>query len=664
MNSPKNLLSLFVLIAVLSGLLAGQQASPSAGVVPHLVNYSGRTMDAKGTVVSGVTGVTFAIYKEQYEGAPLWMETQNVTADSRGTFTVQLGATKSEGLPVELFSSGEARWLGVRVSGGEEQPRVMLLSVPYALKAGDAATVGGLPPSAFVLAGPPTGGAAPGSSALVPSAVPSTASNVTTTGGTANTLPLFTTGTNIQSSALTQTGTGATAKIGIGVTAPVATLDVKGPTSIRGNLGLASSGNATAAAGKNSQPQTFSASSFSSGTSAPVNQNLRWQAEPAGNDTASPSATLNFLYGSGTSTPAETGLKISSNGQITFAKGQTFPGSGSGKGTVTSVGLTAPYGEFTVTGSPVTGSGTLALSWIVPPTSQNLGDAIVERDASGNIEVSDLYSSLVETYEVVAAQINSNTDSNFPAIQGEHQSGLGPAILGLGYGTGTNSAGWGPDGVDGQTNNAAGAGIGGYAYGSGDGVFAYSTGGFAAFFLGNVDVDGIFYNVAGANKIDHPLDPANKYLYHSSVESPDMMNLYNGVAVLNANGEAVVNLPEYFESLNRDFRYQLTAIGMPGPNLHIAEKVHSNTFRIAGGQPGMEVSWQVTGVRQDAWANAHRIPVEQMKAEEDRGHYLHPELFGAPAYESIAAAHRPAIQKRLKEKAVEPIASAGQGIKY
>ena len=104
---------------------------PSAAV-PRLVNYSGRALGAEGKVISGITGITFAIYKNQYEGAPLWMETQNVTADAKGNYTVQLGASKSDGLPLDLFSTGEARWLGVRVNGREEQPRVLLLSVPYA----------------------------------------------------------------------------------------------------------------------------------------------------------------------------------------------------------------------------------------------------------------------------------------------------------------------------------------------------------------------------------------------------------------------------------------------------------------------------------------------------------------------------------------------------
>src|SRR5438132_14052471 len=107
-----------------------------------------------------------------------------------------------------------------------------------------------------------------------------------------------------------------------------------------------------------------------------------------------------------------------------------------------------------------------------------------------------------------------------------------------------------------------------------------------------------------------------------------MMNIYNGNTRLDARGEAVVELPDWFGALNRDFRYQLTALGAPGPNLYIAEEVANNHFKIAGGRSGMKVSWMVTGVRQDPFANAHRIPVEENKSEKDRGYYLHPDVYG------------------------------------
>src|SRR5262249_29848739 len=131
---------------------------------------------------------------------------------------------------------------------------------------------------------------------------------------------------------------------------------------------------------------------------------------------------------------------------------------------------------------------------------------------------------------------------------------------------------------------------------------------------GNLSVVGTLSKGAGSFKIDHPLDPEHKYLYHSFVESPDMMNIYNGNVILDQTGEAEVELPAYFEALNRDFRYQLTSIGRFAP-LYIAEKIHDNKFRIGGGRPGDEVSWQVTGIRHDAFANAHRIKVEVDKEE-------------------------------------------------
>jgi hypothetical protein len=132
--------SLLIVVIMASSGLAQQipATAVNAAPAPHLVSYSGKLKDGNGKPVTGIAGVTFTIYKGQYDGAPLWMETQNVQRDSKGNYSIQLGATKSDGLPEELFASGEARWLGARVDGGEEQPRVMLLSVPYAMKAADA----------------------------------------------------------------------------------------------------------------------------------------------------------------------------------------------------------------------------------------------------------------------------------------------------------------------------------------------------------------------------------------------------------------------------------------------------------------------------------------------------------------------------------------------
>lgn len=121
-----------------------------------------------------------------------------------------------------------------------------------------------------------------------------------------------------------------------------------------------------------------------------------------------------------------------------------------------------------------------------------------------------------------------------------------------------------------------------------------------------------------------------------------MMNMYNGVVALDRKGEAWINLPDWFEALNRDFRYQLTAIGAPAPKLYIAQEVSGNRLKIAGGRPGGKVSWQVTGIRQDPYAEKHRIPVEEEKPAAEQGYYLHPEVYGQPASSGIGALRTPA----------------------
>jgi hypothetical protein len=341
-------LSMMVVAVCLSSAFAQQSSSTAStpvanAVVPTLINFTGTLVDASGKPLTGTVGVTFYLFKDDQGGSPLWLETQNVQADHTGHYSVALGSTRSTGLPSDIFVAGEARWLSVQPQGQPELPRVMLLSVPYALKAGDAQTIGGLPPSAFMLAAPPNSGSSADQNSA-PTTSPLAASNVTTTGGTVGTLPLWATATSIQSSALTQTGSGTTARIGVGTTAPTATLDVKGGATIRGILTLPATGVATATAGTSSQPASFVASSFSSSAVTAVNQTFHWQAVPNGNNTANPSATLNLLYGLGTALPAETGLRIGPKGIIGFAPGQTFPG----VGTIT--GVTA--------GTDLTGGGT------------------------------------------------------------------------------------------------------------------------------------------------------------------------------------------------------------------------------------------------------------------------------------------------------------------
>jgi hypothetical protein len=206
---------------------------------------------------------------------------------------------------------------------------------------------------------------------------------------------------------------------------------------------------------------------------------------------------------------------------------------------------------------------------------------------------------------------------------------------------GSSSAGGSFAGVLGINSAEGGFGVRGFdsATEGGTGIVAESEHGEALLVVGNADVSGTLSKGGGSFKIDHPLDPAGKYLYHSFVESPDMMNVYNGNVTLDAAGRATVELPDWFEALNRDFRYQLTALGSAAPNLHVSQEVNDGRFRIAGGRANQKVSWHVTGIRQDAWANANRIPVEADKPAEDRGRYLHPELFGGEPLVKLARLH-------------------------
>jgi hypothetical protein len=366
-------------LALVSTFAGAQQAEMAASsvVVPRLVNFSGKAGDVGGKIMTGTVGVTFALYKDQEGGSPLWLETQNVQADAKGNYNVQLGATKAEGLPLDLFSSGEARWLGVTVNGGTEQSRVLLLSVPYALKAADAQTVGGLPPSAFVLANNLNHANAPAGTTMVSETVDGVMQAVSGT-GTTDFLPLWTNSSGaLGNSVLFQSGAGTTAKIGINTTAPAVTLDVNGGENVHGVLNMPITGNATSSGGKNSQPLDLTASAFNSSSNAAVTQKFQWQTEPVGNNTASPSGALSLLFASGSAAPAETGLKINNKGQMTFASGQTFP---IASGSVTDAML--QHASVTVkAGTDLTGGGTVSLGGT---TTLNLDTTKVPQLAAAN----------------------------------------------------------------------------------------------------------------------------------------------------------------------------------------------------------------------------------------------------------------------------------------
>jgi hypothetical protein len=259
----------------------------------------------------------------------------------------------------------------------------------------------------------------------------------------------------------------------------------------------------------------------------------------------------------------------------------------------------------------------------------------------------------------VSGYSSSNVGVYGETYSGDGVFGLGNSSFGIGVHGRTDIGGIA---VFGESNS--GFGVYGFSN-SGYAVYCHSGPlGFAAYLNGRTHIHGPLTKPGGAFKIDHPLDPANKYLSHSFVESPDMKNVYDGVVVLDNKGEAEIELPDWFGALNKDFRYQLTAIGAPGPNLYIAKEIsdavtnYSNSsssnknsrFKIAGGTSGMKVSWQVTGIRKDPWANAHRIQVEEDKPAKELGYYMYPDLYGKAAEKGITHLLFPTEEKERKKQ--------------
>jgi hypothetical protein len=249
--------------------------------------------------------------------------------------------------------------------------------------------------------------------------------------------------------------------------------------------------------------------------------------------------------------------------------------------------------------------------------------------------------------------LGDTISSQHPAVWG-HNRGGGDGILGTADRDGAGVSGSSSNGPGVLGISPGGPGVEGVSSGLNNPAVS-GQGRIAGDFQGIVRVAGNFQVVNGTKnfKIDHPLDPQNKYLLHNAVESSEMKNVYDGVAQLDADGTASVELPEWFEALNGDFRYQLTAVGGTAPNLHVAEEISENRFRIAGGEGTMKVCWQVTGSRKDPWATATPFEVEQETPQEERGHYLQPDLYDAPEEQSIMRTRmvEETLRKMMREEA-------------
>ena len=306
---------------------------------------------------------------------------------------------------------------------------------------------------------------------------------------------------------------------------------------------------------------------------------------------------------------------------VASLRAQTVTGSGT-PGTIPVWTGTTKLGNSQIfeTGSQV-GIGSILTGYNF--TVDSKGSAILGF-SSGNVGVTGKSSTSIGTRGVSASNAG---------VSGVSTTGFGV--------TGESSTYRGVEGIsDGSKGGVVGIstrgdGIGGVACNGCGSAAVIGLASYAGDFEGDVEVrKNLMVSGIKAFHIDHPLDPANKYLNHASIESSEVLDMYSGNITTDLSGMATVAMPDYFSVLNGDCRYQLTVVGQFAQAI-VAREIENNTFVIKTDKPSVKVSWQVTGVRQDAWVKRHPLKVEEDKPRKERGYYLHPELFGQPEEKGV-----------------------------
>jgi hypothetical protein len=512
---------------LLSSFISLSEAQEKPSTPPQLVTFWGAATGLDGKPRTGTAGVTFSIYKEQQGGAPLWMETQNVALDVSGGYSAQIGATNPEGLPIGLFSSGEARWLEVQVDGQPPAQRVLLVSVPYALKAVDAQTLGGLPASAFALAGT-IGTVAPGARASVVSAASPTAhgakgdtaqtgSTITGT-GTAGYVPLFTGASTIGNSAIVQ----KSGNVGIGVSPSGFKLEVSnaddsaifGTTASSTGYGVegyasASSGNTFGVFGTTASPSGVGVEGSVEATTGDGAGVFGTTASTSGlgvkGDAA---ATSGATYGVDGIDYSSDGVGV--QGHAYSASGSTIGVNGisdsdAGVGTEGSASTTSGT-TFGVAGTSASSAGTGVQGYVNSTTGNTFGVVGIADSTSGIGTEGTATSATGTTYGVygsTASSAGTGVYGDATSVTGTNYGVYGNSDSPTGYGvTGSNSASSGTAiGVFGSVTSSSGYAVMGQALATSGSTYgvrgkSYSTAGTGVLGL-NAATTGINYGVAG-----------------------------------------------------------------------------------------------------------------------------------------------------------------------
>ncbi|MCP4685593.1 MAG: hypothetical protein GY867_09100 [bacterium] len=623
--------------------------------VPPLINYQGRLTNSMGEPMDTLVDMTFSLYADPDGTTLLWTENHPVVEVYSGLFHIVLGGF--EPIPDTVFT-GEVRWLGIQVgSDPEGEPRATMVTVPYAYRAWHAQDAQNSAVADFSLLAESVVEDAVGSPQISNGSInledlghnyasegmvikwvdDGWAMANDSIGGGSFTLPYSGTVSNAATAFdITNSGVGSGSAVkGVSDSSDA----VVGQTNHAGKSGV----------------YGFSSSGFGvTGRCEGDNHGVLGWTQSLNSDHAGVRA-INVGQGPGLSAQAANyGVKgTATNGSVGIG---VF-----GKNTNNGFG-----GWF-----EATGTGGIGLHAYGAALAGNFAGAV--RVLATGEYAGYFYNDSADADAVLMAEYGGTGHTSAAAVSGictpRDRSGVGGYFKagwkgivteveadGTGsppndyYGiwcdvsnTGTSYPGFN-SGISSWVNGAA-RNYGVYSYVAGGGVYNCallavvngpdSAENYAGYFDGDVAVTGTVSQNVSTFKIDHPLDPENSYLSHASVVSPELKTVYDGVTVLDDAGTAEVRMPEYFSVLNRDFRYQLTCIGGYAP-VYVAEEIFEGRFTITGGEPGLKVSWQVTGIRDDVVARTSDYEIESAKPFEARGKYLYPEARGLGSESKIS----------------------------